>query len=114
MYLDRSALLGRTARRYKDVPLSDGGIVRLQSLTDLERMEWNQELFDTDGKPIVERWKYQTAKLLVRVIVDGEGKRVFADHEWESILDMDSLDTDVLGDEARKHIGAVDRDAKKS
>ena len=114
MYLDRSALLGRTARRYKDVLLSDGGIVRLQSLTDLERMEWNQELFDSDGKPVVERWKYQTAKLLVRVIVDGEGKRVFADHEWESILDMDSLDTDLLGDESRKHIGAVDRDAKKS
>lgn len=114
MYLDKAALLKRTERRYKDVPLHDGSKVRLQSLTDLERMEWNQELFDEDGKPVAQNWKYQTAKLLVRTIVDGDGNRVFSDEDWELLLDIDSLDTDTLGDEAREHIGAVDRKAKKA
>lgn len=113
MYLDKAALLSCTARRYKDVDLPNGKKLRIQSLTDLERMEWNQELFDSDGKPIVDRWKYQTAKLLVRVVVDGDGNRIFSDHEWEAVVDLDSLYTDIIGDEARKHIGAVDRDAKK-
>lgn len=114
MFLDKASLLACTQRRYKIVDLPDGKQARIQSLTDLERMEWNQELFDSDGKPVVDKWKYQTAKLLVRVLVDENGHRLFADHEWELLVDLDSLYTDVMGDEARKHIGAVDRDVKKS
>jgi hypothetical protein len=43
--------------------------------------------------------------LLVRMLVDEEGKRLFLDSEYEELSSIDSLDMEVLGDEARKHVG---------
>lgn len=114
MFLSRADIQNRVQRRYIEVPLHDGKVARLQSLTDLERMEWNQELFDETGKMVVNKWKYQTAKLLVRMLVDENGHRLFMDEDWELLLELDAKDGAVLGDEAREHIGAVDRDVKKS
>jgi len=43
--------------------------------------------------------------LLCRMLVDEDNKRMFLDHEHEILASIDSLDMEILGDEARKHIG---------
>jgi len=112
MILSREQLLERTKRRIIDVALSNGDVVKLQSLTEIERAEYNAEMLLDDGSVDKEQFKFGTAKLLCRMVVDETGKRMFHDNEWEIIAELDSLVTEELGDAARKHIG-FDKTAEK-
>lgn len=103
--LSREGLLQKSKRRYLDVLLPSGGIARLQSLTELERSEYNSSLLDKRGELDREKLTYGTMMLLCRMLVDQDNKRMFLDHEHEILASIDSLDMEVLGDEARKHIG---------
>jgi len=110
--LNRELLLGKTARRYVEAELPSGGKVKLQSLTELERSEYNAGLLDKKGELDKQKLTYGTAMLLVRMLVDDEGKRLFLDHEYEVLANIDSLDMEVLGDVARRHVG-FDSEARK-
>jgi hypothetical protein len=103
--LNREGLLQKTNRRYIEVELPSGGKARLQSLTELERAEYNSSLLDKKGELDKAKLTYGTMMLLCRMLVDGDNKRIFLDHEHEILAGIDSLDMEVLGDEARKHIG---------
>lgn len=103
--LSREGLLQKTKRRYTEVNLPSGGVARLQSLTELERSEYNSSLLDKKGDLDREKLTYGTMMLLCRMLVDNDNKRMFLDHEHEILASIDSLDMEVLGDEARKHIG---------
>lgn len=108
--LSREDLLLRRARRYKEVKLSSGEIARLQSLTELERSEYNMGLLDKKGDVNKKALTKATQMLLVKMLVDGEGNRLFLDHESDLLADIDSLDMEILGDAAREHIGFNRRD----
>lgn len=110
--LSRDGLLQKTKRRYVDVQLPSGGVARLQSLTELERSEYNSSLLDKKGELDREKLTFGTMMLLCRMLVDQDNKRMFLDHEHEILASIDSLDMEVLGDEARKHIG-FDSDYRK-
>lgn len=103
--LSREGLLQKSKRRYLDVFLPSGGTARLQSLTELERSEYNSSLLDKRGELDREKLTYGTMMLLCRMLVDEDNKRMFLDHEHEILASIDSLDMEILGDEARKHIG---------
>lgn len=103
--LSREGLLQKSKRRYLDVSLPSGGTARLQSLTELERSEYNSSLLDKKGELDREKLTYGTMMLLCRMLVDQDNKRMFLDHEHEILASIDSLDMEILGDEARKHIG---------
>lgn len=89
-------------RRYLDETVEGIGPVRFQSLSERERSEFERII---DAKPEESR-----AYLLTRTLVDGEGKRVFADDELSLILELDAAVSTVLGGIAMKHISpsAVD------
>lgn len=110
--LSRDGLLQKTKRRYVDVQLPSGGVARLQSLTELERSEYNSSLLDKKGELDREKLTFGTMMLLCRMLVDQDNKRMFLDHEHEILASIDSLDMEVLGDEARRHIG-FDSDYRK-
>lgn len=110
--LSRDGLLQKTKRRYVEVQLPSGGVARLQSLTELERSEYNSSLLDKKGELDREKLTFGTMMLLCRMLVDQDNKRMFLDHEHEILASIDSLDMEVLGDEARKHIG-FDSDYRK-
>jgi hypothetical protein len=114
MILTREQLLEKSKRRFLDVTLSDGSVAKLQSITEIERAEYNSEMLTADGSVDKEQFKYGTAKLLARMLVDESGKRMFHDSEWELIAELDSLFTEEIGDAARKHIGFDRADSKKS
>lgn len=110
--LGREALLAKKQRRYITVDLPSGGTAKLQSLTELERAEYNTSLLDKKGELDRDRLTFGTAMLLCRMLVDDDGKRLFLDSEYEELATIDSLDMEVLGDEARRHIG-FDSEARK-
>lgn len=103
--LSREGLLQKTKRRYVEVQLPSGGTARLQSLNELERAEYNSSLLDKKGELDRDKLTYGTMMLLCRMLVDQDNKRMFHDHEHETLALIDSLDMEVLGDEARRHIG---------
>jgi hypothetical protein len=103
--LNREGLLQKTKRRYIEVELPSGGKARLQSLSELERAEYNSSLLDKKGDIDKSKLTFGTMLLLCRMLVDGEDKRLFLDHEYELLASIDSLDMEVLGEEARKHVG---------
>ena len=110
--LTREQILEKSKRRYREVELSTGGTIRLQSLTEIERGEYNSEMLTDDGSVDKEQLKLGTAKLLVRMIVDESGKTMFYETEWPLIAELDSLVTEEVGDAARDHIG-FNRSAEK-
>ena len=113
--LTREALLGKSARRYMEVPLPSGGAVRIQSLNERERADYELSLFDKKNSYTAESSR---RKLLVRCIVDESGNRMFADNEHDLLGDIDGADAGAIYDACQKHCGyqtgEVDKLAKKS
>lgn len=88
------ATVGR--RRYLEDNVEGIGPVRFQSFSERERSEFERII---DTKPEESR-----AYLLVKTLVDAEGKRLFADNETSLILELDAAVTTTLGAIALGHI----------
>ena len=101
MPLTREEILSRSDRRYLDQ-----GDWRLQSLTLSEWSAWESERFDLEKAKITkERMASMRQRLLVRCLVDAEGRRLFEDGEWNL---LNGLDAGVMGDlydAAMRHCG---------
>lgn len=96
----RDRLLGSVKRRYSTAEVAGLGLVRMQSLTELERAQIEQ-VASTD----VTRMR---AQLIALSLVDDEGHRLFADQEVETILKMDSRLTGELSTAVMLHVGRQD------
>ena len=105
MYLTKALLFEKTVRRIKEVTLPSGEVARLQSLTELERAEHNAGLLKEDGSVDRAKLKNATSQLLVRMLVDENGEQMLHEHEVDTLLGIDSLVMEILGDAAREHIG---------
>ena len=106
MALTKDQFLAKCARRYIEV---DG--VRIQSLKLSEYSEWEAGRIDFErGKVTQQRMMTQRSRLLVKVIVDENGNRMFEDDDYQLIDELDASISD-LYDAAIKHCG-FDRDFK--
>jgi len=77
--LGRDAILDAEDRKLETVPVPEwGGDVTIRMMSANERDQWEQEMFNPDGS--VKSDKAATL-LAVRVITDGDGKRLFADED---------------------------------
>lgn len=67
---------------YQDVEVPEwGGTVRVRTMTGEERDAFEAEVYEVVGDKIVPKRENYMAKLLVRTIVDENGKRLFGDKE---------------------------------
>lgn len=87
------ATVGR--RRYAEHEIEGLGLVRVQSLTERERSEF-ERLADT--KPEEAR-----AFLITRALVDEEGRRLLSDTDVANVLEMDSAVTIAIGALVLRH-----------
>ncbi|HHQ48922.1 MAG TPA: hypothetical protein ENK19_08590 [Acidobacteria bacterium] len=76
-----------------DVP-ELGGTVIVREMSGSERDSWEASLLDTRGPDPVMNLANTRAKLLVRTIVDADGKRLFTDDEIDLVgaLSASALD----------------------
>lgn len=103
--LSREGILAKRERRYRDIVLPSGGQVRIQSLTELERSEYNMMLLDKKGNLDRKMLNKANRLLVVKTLVDENNSRIFMDHEEELLADMDSMDMEAIADASREHIG---------
>jgi hypothetical protein len=107
-----------SARRYTKCTLPTSGIeCRLQSLSELERSEFEAANFDRDGNRINGRFKTAKARLICLCLVDEDGKPLLLPGDEQAVMQMDSADTSALWDACWKHIGydvkaSIEDDAK--
>ena len=110
--LNRAELRNRsikTERRYKEVRLSDGAVVRLQSMTRSEQRTWRKSTQKKDGSIDPKRIDYSNDILLVMTIVDEKGEPAFTlgDAFGGMFDDWDTADTSILIDAAVDHCGLL-------
>jgi len=105
----REALLQPAKRRFREVPLPiSGHRVRIRSLTQLEREQYQAAIFNDDQvRSDAER------QLVVRCLADEEGNLMLEQGDVKALRELDSADTAVLYDACLSHTGMKARDIEK-
>lgn len=81
-YLSRDAILGADDLQYEDLDVPEwGGIVRVRSLSGAERDNYEASMRLQRGKEFIANMANVRAKLVVRCVVDEDGKRLFTDND---------------------------------
>jgi len=107
-YADKSQILAANKRRYADVSIPGVGTVRVRSLTERERSEYEAGFLDSDGKAtnLVDG----KVRLIVLCVCNAEGQRLFSDADKEVLGGVDAVVTNALADICREHCGFTDAD----
>ena len=103
MFLTRDQILNADDLKYEEMDTPEwGGVVRLKVMTGIERDDFEQSVFDMKGKDTKVNLKNFRAKLLVKVIVDETGKRVFEEADIERLALKNSKVLDRLFNKAQE------------
>lgn len=111
-YATRDALLKRHVRRYRDCQLPDGAIVRLQSITERERSEWESHIKIRRGQVTRESMQMMRARLIVLCLVDDAGQQILQPGDAAQILDWDSALSNALFEQCQEHCGISEADVE--
>jgi hypothetical protein len=100
------SLFAPRGRRYKTVtlPVSDCN-VRIQSVTEGEKSDFEAEVAMATGGNRKERLKQARIKYIGMCVVDAGGNRCLTAAHLKAMMDWDSADTDHLYDECAAHTG---------
>lgn len=103
MFLTRDQILNADDLKYEEVDAPEwGGVIRLKVMTGIERDDFEQSVFDMKGKDTKVNLKNFRAKLLVKTIVDEQGKRVFEELDIERLSTKSSKVLDKLFTKAQE------------
>lgn len=93
-------------RKHEDVPVPEwNGTVRVIGLTGTDRDAYEASFVDAKGKPAAQRLRNIRAKLLVKCLVDEDGKRLFTDDKAQVLGAKNGAVVDRLFDVARRLSG---------
>jgi hypothetical protein len=102
----REQFLSPKPPRYMDTTLPVSGLtVRIRSLTELERTQFENSRFGRDGKLIPGRIEDSKARLICLCLVDDDGKQLLKAGDEQAVLSLDSADTGALYDACWEHVG---------
>lgn len=106
-YATREELLRPAARRrYRDETLPISGLaVRIQSLTERERSEFERSNLGKNGQTNVARLTTVRRRLAILCLVDQAGNRLLHDRDVDVLADWDSADMEALSDACVSHLG---------
>ena len=110
-YADKASILGANKRRFRDVDVPLIGKVRIRSLTERERSEYEAGFLDGSGN--VSSLVDSKVRLIVLCVCNAEGHRLFTDEEATVLSDVDAVVTNTLADECRRLSGFSDEDVGK-
>lgn len=107
----REIFLRKPTRRYRDVDLPASKItVRIQSLSELEKTEYERSIFDKNGERIPGRIRDSKARLICLCLVNEDGTPMMLPGDEQDVLELDSADTSTLWDACWEHIGFARQD----
>tara|TARA_R100001244_G_scaffold1471_1_gene2177 strand:+ start:429 stop:827 length:399 start_codon:yes stop_codon:yes gene_type:complete len=104
---NRKALLKLCERRHIDLELADAGLtVRIQSLSEKEKSEYETQLIAKSGRGILrERLQDATRRLIALCLVDDKNERIFTGSDVNQIGEMDSFVSSRIYDACQEHCG---------
>lgn len=114
--LSKDQILASDRKKTIDVTVKEwGGAVRLQELSASDRDMWESESFvlNAEGTGAKFNPKHARARLVVRCIVDAQGKRMFSDDEVAAVGSLSAATVQRLFNAARKLNAISDDDVKE-
>jgi hypothetical protein len=103
MFLTRDQILNADDLKYEEMDVPEwGGLVRIKVMTGMERDDFEQSVFDMKGKDTKVNLKNFRAKLLVKTIVDDQGRRVFEESDIEGLSRKSSKVLDRIFNKAQE------------
>lgn len=114
----RELFLAQPKPRYTEFTLPVAGLtVRMRSLSELERTQYENSRFGRDGKLIPGRLEDAKSRLICLCLVDDAGGQLLKAGDEQAVLQMDAADTGALYDACWDHVGfsikkTPDADAK--
>lgn len=111
-YASRDTLLGAHKRRYRDFSMPDGQKVRIQSITERERSDWESHVKVKRGQVTRESLLLMRARLIVRCLVDGGGNLLMRADDAHEILGWDSAVSNALFEACQEHCGISEADVE--
>jgi len=115
-FAGRERFLRGFKRRYQEVTLPDGEIVRIQNLSEAEKSRVDTASIDYKKSKIVRKAaQLSRARLLVACIVDAAGARLFGDDDTETLAtELDSRDSQVIYAAILEWVGGDDEDFEET
>jgi len=114
--LTKDQILKSDRKKSVDVDVKEwGGTVRLQELSASDRDLWENESFvlNAEGTGAKFNPKHARARLVVRCLVDDQGRRMFSDDEVAAIGSLSASTIQKLFNAARKLNAISDGDIKE-
>lgn len=108
----RDSVLAASRRRFTEVVVPGGSRVRIRSITEGERSDWESAMLDPRGRPkraAMRRWK---VGLIVLCVVDADGNPLFSAGDIDGLMQVDSAITNRLFDACQEHCGVSDDDVE--
>lgn len=103
--MNRDDLLGQIQRRYVDAPLPDGRKLRLRSLTDREKSDYENEILTSKGGLNHSKVKAARRRLIVLCAVDEHNEVMLSAADVARLEEVDGAVTSAAYDAARIHCG---------
>lgn len=105
-YASREMFLKPATRRFLDVDLPVSGLkVRIRSLMELEKEEFENETMNSKGNIRQDKLKNARRRLVVKCLVDGNGDVLLQPNDVDAIGHLDGVDIGKLQDECMVFCG---------
>lgn len=115
-YLTKDEILAADDLQYADVPVPEwGGTVRIRTLTGEERDNFEEKIIKRDGQGnrVGMDLNQFRAKLLVRTMVDEDGKRIFTEQDIHALGRKSSAAMDKVFVQVRELNRMTDEDVEQ-
>ena len=107
--IGRNELLAPAQRVYEVVDTSLGP-VRIQSLTERQRSQWEADSLDRNGKLSKKGLLTAKARIIAESVVDEKGEKLFTPMDVDRLQDLDASVSNKLADACQRLSGISEAD----
>jgi len=110
-FITREQLLAKAKRRFQEFEIPDFGKVRIQSLTERERSNYEAEMLDSKGATRKSKLIQARRKLIALTVVDVSGDLLLNESgDVKALEEQDGSITDAIFEQAMIHCGIKEND----
>jgi hypothetical protein len=112
-FLTREAFLAPQKRRIRESEISGFGKIRIRSLTEAERANWEAPNLTKKGEINLSNVKDARLRAIVAALVDGDGNQMLSNADIGSLRGLDSGTVSEMYKDIAEHCG-LDKDGVAS
>jgi len=113
-YLGREAILAADDRQYDDIAVPEwGGTVRVRGMSGTQRDEYESSIIEQRGNDRKVNLRNARAKLVVRCVVDEEGRTMFTVDDIAALGRKSAVALERIFDAARRLSGMTEGDVER-